>query len=608
MEKFRSKILACFLAVALVVLTTPISLNFDTSNNSIDIQTNKAHAVVPVAGAAAAFLAEVAAASGLTVSEFIATVAGVSAVGVGMGIATDAGINYGNSASVNLDNLIDAADYPAWDTLSAETQEAWGTKENYDSAKFNSLLGAFDLGDARDRYYSGGGNIDYTEEETSILTRLGRIGSNWINNGSNTVSDLLSTLSSDSQAVYNTFYGVSTNETINSSDVNGWTGDSFNVILYKTAYVKFAENRGSYGYWYYQRATGNEVYTVLYRDNSTNYINTFFFSKSPFMYGYNAKGTDTNINVQLNPVSLNRTSSEKTWNDNIYYTAEIKQSVAGTIEENNLVLSTGFESSEINSLAKYLLFNEDLNIGQAPVSVQDYPEDVSSEPDQQIYFPALGINQNMNWNDFTEQPETPPDSGGTDLTEVIELLQRFHFTVDYNLLVQDNPLRSAVMELVSGMNRFSFYAGTGQLKVHDEGVFDAVGDLGTYLGGLLNQIQATLSGFFVTDTATDVIGDLDFPDLGDKAVDLVDTISTLAPFGAMFLISELVAILSQVGKIQTPSMVFDFNFMPEHEYNLTVDLSWLADAKPIINVACILTLIVALAGTTARLIELEAAA
>lgn len=616
MEKFRSKILACFLAFALVVLTTPICLNFDTRKNSIEIQSNKAHAVVPVAGAAAAFLAEIAAASGLTVGEFVATVAGITTIGTGMAIATDAGINYGNDASVNLGNLIDAADYPAWDSLTQEQQEAWGTREYYDSAKFNSLLDAFDLGDARERFYSSaGGNIDYTSSETATLEKIGSIGANWINNGSNTITSLLDSMRPTYLQDVSNYVGHSTFKNVIGSDIEGWPSTApesmyVNIgdYLLVTRYYS-----GTNKNWYYQVQASDDVYFIIY-SGPQYYTYVFMFSKSGFSYGYNYKTLGVNDPLVLDSVNVNSQAETRTYQDKTYYYKTIAISQGGySFKECNMAYNTSSNNptNYVNQVIPLILFNDDITGSLQGITpdIVGYPEDIQEQGDTNIYFPSVGIVPGTDWNDYETAPDTPPIiDEEVDLTEIIQLLQRFHFTVDYNLLVQDNPLRSAVMELVSIMNKFTFYAGTGQLKVHDEGVFDSIGDMGSYLGGLLQQIQTTLSGFFVTDTATDVIGDLDFPDLGDKAIDLVDTISTLAPFGAMFLISELVAILSQVGKIQTPSMVFDFNFMPEHEYNLTVDLSWLNDVKPLINFACILTLIVGLAGTTARLIELEAAA
>lgn len=643
MQTLRSKILACFLALSLVLLTTPVSLNFDTHNKSIEIQPNQAHAVLPIGAAAAAFLADIAAASGLTVSELVTTVVGMTAVSTGMGIAREAGINYGNAASVNLGNLIDAADYPAWDTLSAEKQESWGSKENYDSAKFNSLLDAFDLGDARDRFYSSdGGNVDYTTDELTRLEQLGSIGQNWIKNGSNTVQSILDSMNPQYSAVIQGFIGHSTYKKIIGSDFQDWPSNAPSELYINVGnyfLVKSGPNGNRYRYLQTQ-SSGDVYYVLLYTASGNQYQTITMFSKSGFSFGSNSKNFDVGEDVVLTPVTPNTQAREYSYNGNTYYRDGITSNggsyyFAESTMQGNVITSS--DTSWLTDVIPLILFSKGATSGLGAVEpdIVGYPEDILTQGDTNIYFPSTGIVPGTNWQDYETQPETPPIiDEEVDLTEIIELLKRFHFTVDYNLLVQDNPLRTAVREIASSLDRFNFYSqygelkvhdqrlqdalslllgkfqfySTGQLKVHDEGVYDAIGDMSRTIGGLLNQIQATLSGFFVTDTATDVIGDLNFPDLGDKAVDLVDTISTLAPFGAMFLISELVAILSQVGKIQSPSMVFDFNFMPGQEYGLTVDLSWLDDAKPIINLACIVTLIVALAGATARLIELEAAA
>ena len=619
MEKLRSKIFACFLALALVLLTTPIGLNVDTQNKSIEIQSNKAHAVVPVAGAAAAaLLSEMAAAAGMTVSEFVVSTVGMIAVGTGMGIATNGGINYGNDAAVNLGNLMDAADYPAWETLSSESQEAWGNKEYYDSAKYNSLLDAFGLGDARERFYSSGGGFEFTADETDRLAQIGRIGQNWINNGSNTVDSILESLSPDTQETIVNYIGHGSFKEIDGTKINGWpSGLATDLFVNSGDYCLLKHGPRKYNdamqIGYVQVQSTSDVYYLVCVEPSGDFrsYGIYMFSKSGFNFGWTNQNIPVDQPANLNQVSMTTQSATATYQGNTYYYGYLTSSGTGFNTKCECTMAINYinwKNRDILAVLPLLLFNDDSildGIGPTEPNVEGYPDNIGDDGQTEIYMPALGINPNNTWNEYTTQPETPPDTGDeVDLTEIIELLKRFHFTVDYNLLVQDNPLRSAVLEIVSTLNKFKFYNVTGQLKVHDEGVYEGLGDI----GGILRQIQSTLSSFFVTDTATDVIGDLDFPDLGDKAVDLVDTISTLAPFGAMLLISEVISILSQVGKIQSPSMVFDFNFMPGEQLDLVIDVSWLDDAKPVINVFCIVTLIVALAGATARLVELEAAA
>lgn len=608
MEKLRSKIFACFLALALVLLTTPIGLNLDTQNKSIEIQSNKAHAVVPVAGAAAALLAELAAASGLTVSEFVATVVGSCAVATGMGIAIDSGINYGNDAAVNLGNLMDAADYPAWDTLPDSTKEAWGDKQYYDSAKFNSLLDAFGLGDARERFYSSGGGFEFTADETNRLEQLGRIGQNWINNGSNTVQSVIDSMSPQYNQYIGAYLGHSTFKVVHGSDVDNWPSgapETVNVNIGNYCLTKRSKSDGT-SVEYVQTQSTDDVYFIL-TYYGANY-SVKMFSKSGFSYGYNAKTVYDGQQVVLNPVTPTTQASEKTFQGNTFYYAGHSRSGGGNFAESTMAANaTDLDGQIWVQICGAILFDSDATstLGDIVPDIEGYPDDILAQGDTNVYFPAVGIQPGNTWENFETQPETPPVvDDEEDLSEIIELLKRFHFTVDYNLLVQDNPLRSAVLEIVSTLDKFKFYNVTGQLKVHDDGVYDSLGDI----GGILRQIQATLGSFFVTDTASDVIGDFEFPELEDRALDLVDTISTLAPFGAMLMVSEVVSILSQVGKIQKPELRFDFGFMPGHSYPLVLDLSWMDQMKPVINIVCITTLILGLMGVTARLVELEAAA
>ena len=620
---FRSKILACFISVALIAVTLPVRLDFNALDKRVELKANEAEAVVPVAGAAAAFLGEVAAACGLTASELVATVVGTVTVASGLNFARETGVEFGNTAADNLRNVINAAGYPDWDELTQEEQEDWGTEENYNAAKFNELADAFGLGETRDEYYSnyassGGGNIDYTESESHTLEKLGRIGTRWVNGASNTVQDLLDSLQPDYMQTLQNYTGYSTTfKEYYRSDYSLWPSSAPNSLfvgsgsyyrVIRTYYGSSSMNA------IYVTASSSTVYWLIYK--SVGPYNTQLvihpFSKEGFNYGSNIKTYSASGVVPADPaVNTNTNATKYTVNEHDIY---VGSGAGGSIDSNSQLLESTFPVNNVtvgsweHQVMEQILYGDD-QIGDWPVDVVGYPDNISEDADKEIYYPTGGIVPNINFNAFETAPEENPGTGGgTDLSEVIELLQRFHFTVDWNLLVQDNPLRNAVLEIVSAMNHFHFYNSTGQLKVHDEGVFDAISDMSSYLGGLLTQIQSTLSGFFVTDTAGDIIGDLDFPDLGDKAADLVDTISTLAPFGAMALLSELVAILSQTGHISKPEMSFDFNFMPDHEYDITIDLSWLDDVRPVINVFCIITLIVGLYGCTARLVELEAAA
>ena len=543
MEKFRNKILAYFLALALVVLNTPVSLNFDALNKSIEIQSNKAHAVVPLAGAAAAFLADVAAASGLTVGEFVATVVGMAAVGTGMGLATDAGINYGNAASVNLGNLIDAADYPAWDTLTSEQQQSWGTKQEYDSAKFNSLLDAFDLGDARDRFYSSsGGNIDYTSDELTRLEQLGSIGQNWINNGANTVQSIIDSMNPQYNSVIQGYIGHSTYKKILGEDYENWPSsapDELYINVGNYCLIKSGPD-ASNRYTYIQAQSTDDVYfIVMYRNAASGVYaskNVYLFSKSGFKFGTNSKTVLDGNPVILDTVTPTTDSREINATGNyagsvFYNGAYVSEGGTSNYVESTMMANqfNGSNLSWINTVEQIILFSEDATAGLgAPVAdIVGYPEDILTQGDTNVYFPSTGIVPGSNWQDYETQTDTPPViDEEVDLTEIIELLKRFHFTVDYNLLVQDNPLRSAALEIASSLNRFNFYTqygelkvhdqrlldalsllfgnfqfySTGQLKVHDEGLYDGIGDMSNHLAELLQQIQATLSGFFVTDT------------------------------------------------------------------------------------------------------------
>lgn len=610
--RFRSKILSCFLAIALVMACVPV--NVETSENGfIRLSVNEADANPVAVAGALAFLESAASAAGLTSAQFVATCAGIATISTGMAWGRQEGIKMGDSLSDNLDNLIDAADYPAWESLTSEQQNSWGSQENYNAAKFNSLMGAFGLENERDEFYSSGGaNFEWQDNAQDRLNQLGRIGSNWVNNASNTVQDLISTLTPNSQSVFETYYGVSDSRLINGSDYSNWPANAPNNIYVTNGNYFYYEVRVE-GYGarttYYQKATGSDVIWITIYSGTT--MSVWCCSKQSFMFGQNSKTLYDSNNpgqVVLVPVSLNETSSEKTINGNTFYVIGTSTSGISSYRNSNMninVFSSVINANDMYKMMEQILFGPDLNLGALPVDVVGFPEDIEEEPDTDIYFPSLGISPSITWDEYQTEQDSGSSGGGesVDLTEIINILRHFQWYASGALKVYDAQLDATSKEIVSNLNKFTFYAN-GVLKVHDEGVYDLLTDIQSTLLG----IKASVDRFFLSQTTSDVIGDLDFSELGQKSTTLLETISSLAPFGALLLLSDLIAILSQTGKISKPELVFPFRFMPGSDYSVTIDLSWLDDAKPIINAMCIITLLVGLYGVTARLIELEAAA
>lgn len=591
------KTVSIFVTLSLLMALVPVKFEAN------EISRNNAHAIAPVV-AGMAFLEAAASGAGVTTSQFVASIVGMSTFATGISFAKSTGVSLGASLGSNLNSLVDAADYPNWDDLSSSDKTAWGTKENYDAAKFNSLLDAFDLGDARQRFYSsGGGNFEWQNDEREKVEQLGRIAKNWVLGGYNTAEDILTPLVSSYADVYANFLGRTAYEKVNANDYVEWPTAVEKTDLYINYgdVSQFVFNDGDVNYRYSIVTSLPGVYWIItHTDNSNNSgFLLWMFSKQSFKYG-----TKNQTIVEGNPAPTNPTpvsnSSVATINSETFYWNRASVNVQSSIPD--LVYENMHDSGYVYGLDDYylpdnvkkvlylILFEgEELDINPAQVNVLDYPEDIESDPDLEVYYPENGVFPGMNFTSFTTDG-TGSGSGG----------ETGGNAQDYS------PFFRRIIEL---LEQFSFYA-TGHLKVHDEGVFNSLTEATNELvsiGNKLSEMLVLLRNWMTTSAADDLIGEVDFDEIGDNAADLLDTISSLAPFGALLLISEMTAILSQTGNIEKPELVFPFEFMPGEEYTLIIDLSWLDDLKPVINTCCIIILLYGLAGATMRIVEMEAA-
>lgn len=551
--KYSSAVLCVFISITL--LFAPFNVNII---KGALIEKNEAHAVAPVFAGASAFLAEMATAAGFaSAGDFVATIAGVTAVGTGMNIATGAGINYGNTAADNLEALIDAADYPAWDTLSSSEQTAWGSRENYDSSKFNSLMTAFGFGDAYGRYQNGwgqGGNgeFSFTGTEQTTLDKIKSIGDNWANGIGNTIDDIRSGNWISSNDVIG-WYPATAGTYDGSSDSN-WPSNWPNTVRFiESQTANYVDSQGRSKTY----ITNVPVRMLSTYNSSTGSYIGYLISNSTFTYKLSTSSSwqTPNYNSGNNYYIFNWTSSSNT----------------------NLPITTISSSSNGNYvLGKIANGTVDL---EEPQEILDYPAtDIENGDLNQtvIYFPASGIDSSTNWDDFlTYQEEITEDLSG-----IITLLRHID----------------------SDLHKFNFY-NDGLLKVHDEGVFDELSDI--YL--LLMEISSKIVS---NDTASapEIIGDFDFDDIADRVPNLLEVIENVAPFGAMLVLTELYTVLSIIDPIDDPEFVVPFQFGGlDDNLEVTIDLSWMDDIKPVINFFCILMLLLAMTRVTMRIVELEAA-
>lgn len=620
------------LAMTLIVSCLPFNVSF--SNGKADIERSVSMAS-PVVVPGAAFLEEMAAACGLTSSQFIATIAGVTAASSGMAIGTETGIRLGASLSNNLNNLIEAADYPAYESLAEEDKLSWGSKENYDSAKFNSLMEAFDLGDDRDRFYSSGGaNFEFSENAQERLEQLGRIGTNWVAGAGNAVQDIMDSLQPEYMQVFERYYGVTSFKEINKEDFDTWPSNAPNSLYVSSGSYFYYEGVGEQRRNYYQRASSNDVIWIPCFDDAK--VFTYAYSKDGFMYGQNQKYINEANPVeppQLTPVTLNLTSSSVESLGKQFYGVEYSTTFQNNLQitNNNMPINTypGVSSINMRMIAAQILFGEDLGIGALPVDVEGYPENIEDLGEQQpIYYPSEGIYTGVPWSDLTTEPGQggSGEGGGvgTDYTSllqrIIALLERNNYDSIGDLKVIDNTVASLIRELISTVNGFVVPPG----KDYSQALADIIDyledDLGLLIGTIstnvrngfsavdddLNAIKGSLAAIIailVTPDVPDLIGDFDFASLATNSAELVNGLDRLAPFGAGALISALIAVWSNVDQVQVHSFEFPFGFFGDE--TLSVDVGWLEGAKPIIDFCMITLLIWCLANASIRVIEME---
>ena len=568
--------------MALVIAIAPLNVKFE---GGFSIEQNEAQAIAPVFAGAAAFLGEVAAAAGLTTGELVATVAGMTAIGTGMSIATSAGVRYGTEASQNLNNLVDAADYPAWDTLSSSEKESWGSQDNYDSAKFNSLMAAYGLGDAYGRYQSawgsgGAGNFSFSSQEQSSLDQIGDIGSNWINGLPNTIDDITSMFSNDSQTVINNYFGVTSYEQVNTDNMSDYPNSKLaNPYINKGNHLIIEWSTGKFT----EAVTSSEVYFWISKNTSNYVIGLSMFSDQGFTYKVRNYVTASTMETPLVPET---TALQRTFDNNVFYSSTgSTYAPTGTVKgySSNMYVNTHEDlqnsGTDMYNCVPYLLFSNQLDsIGSLDPNVVDYPGETNIDNSVNLYFPSGGLNDDTPWEDFlTYQEEITEDLSG-----IITLLR--HIDTD--------------------LHNFEF-TSLGNLKVYDGVVADILDN--TYQR--IVNIETLLGKLTMPSNADQIIGNFDFDDIEAKVPDLLETISELAPFGALALLSEIFAIVSEVNVVDSPELVFPFQFggYTDDGLELVVDLSWMDDLKPAINFFTILMLVLGLTYATIRVVQMEAA-
>lgn len=347
---------------------------------------------IAVAGEFSATMAEYA---GLSLGDFVATCAGIAVAGTGYNITKDFGVTMGATAAQNLNNLIDSADYPAWSTLGEDQQQLWGSQENYESAKFNSFMGAFGMAEDRDNFYSsGGGNFEFSDNVKDKLQQIGRIGNLWKNRASASISDLINVMESPEEVAI--FAGCDQFEFDGSNVANWPTGFPRNIGVGYGTLFQFKDPAYQK---YYNIRTSRPVYTLMFGDSRGGQFT--IFDKFGFTAGYNNA---------VNPPSsvTGYTASECTRDGDTFYLA-YWENWSGynkpnwNVPYNQASASKHYTLSEREIIAHAYLYGKKTPVGLEKIA--DYPEE--PEDNQEIYFPNDGITPTTNYINITVKPETP---------------------------------------------------------------------------------------------------------------------------------------------------------------------------------------------------------
>lgn len=412
-----------------------MSANID--NSGICVHRHEAYADVTPTEYGYQFLEAIAGEAGLSVNDTVATVTGVTASATGMVIANSTGIVFGASGNKSLDNLAEAADYPAWDTLNSEQQQSWVSKDNYDAAKFNALLDAFGLNQDRDRFYSSGGaNFEFSQESIDQIKRLGRIGSRWASSIGVTLSDITSAVLDRNKIL--AWFPASTgnNLVFNGSEVSGWPSDypeNVNYIIGSSPYGCYYRN-GEYMWLYTDMSS--PVYGVIWAEDKGTYTNFRLdaFSKSPFTL----KGGNLNV-ANPNPSYLTELTAYTAsyQGETFYYSYSSLPSLNGYVgcfgATPNLVTPT-IRTEYMGAI----LFNEQQSGGSSSdvEEVPEYPED-DINPDTVIYYPNEGVSPSVDWpkyieiqrpdNDYNPDNQTGKDEWKQETKQNVIPLQNIRF-------------------------------------------------------------------------------------------------------------------------------------------------------------------------------------
>lgn len=155
----------------------------------------------------------------------------------------------------------------------------------------------------------------------------------------------------------------------------------------------------------------------------------------------------------------------------------------------------------------------------------------------------------------------------------------------------------------------NFYDSINGVKGKLDNIVTAVNSLQSLTvnvdtSGIEAQLSTIIGLLSVPSNTNTIVGDLDSLQFEDDVDDLVNELSNLAPFGAVFLLSSEIGMIVTANTIQTPQFVMPFNFFGNN--NVVIDLSWLITAKPFLNFLMMFLLVYSLAVVSMKYARNEA--
>lgn len=544
------------------------------------------------------FLESSAEQAGLTPSEYVVSIALATNVTTGINSTTASGVSASKSLDDNLAALVPSQNWPDWDELSEEYKDGWHDSTTYRAAMFNDMVAAgFGARQAEtDWYGSGGSNWDW--DNYNFGERLHDIGQqfyNLIGSGA-TLGDIFGLVENSNENWYKDWIGNVSSVNVPGRDYNDWPSgapESVNVMLLHDAILKYTViGTGTAG----DRTalkhvmTNRDVYAIEFEYPNNGYTKSelFLFDKQTFNYGQAIQDYwDTT------PVIPSVTTSSTAQVSNSVYKALVTTSRITDTSLARTPISSKLSDTVKTQIAHCLLFGDEIKFTNA-VDVSEYPENINADMELKIYLPTNGFNEYSTWNDYITMSSDPGgggEGGTVDLSEIISLLQRNNellerFKYDgLDLKVFDQRLNDLV-------EQFQFYAN-GELKIHDLGVYQILSDIYERIA------------FPTPEQVPEIIGDFDRETYEQKADALIPQLAGVAPFCAFAMLAKVIDYWGVNDPSFEPEVTVPFLFMPGQEETIEIDLTWLADLRPLVNFITLTLLLLTLANRTLDILQLE---